>query len=418
MARWSYPYDVSLPWTDLFVLCYYGFMTTRSNTLTVLILGIAFLTLPFIHRQQAYAAVNFRQGDTVVLGADETIDENYFAAGEYVAVNGIVNGDAYLVGGNVLVDGTVNGDVIAAGGTVTVIGDVTGDVRAAGGQITVSGIVGGNITSLGGQISLEESANLSGSLTAAGGNIAVRTVVPRGLQAAAGNVLLDGTVGGNMVFAGGHLRLGPDSGVGGDLTYVSDEQAVIDPTAGIGGTVSRIAPPPRPRFDPEVPRRVATMAFVAWEFVSFVTALVIGYLLTLVAPNFIARVSARLGKGFLASVGTGFILALLMPVLALVLFLSVIGIPLSIMVMVLFGLSFYAAKIMAAVFLGSVILRRTLRHERLSGALVLGLLVYYLLLVIPVIGFLIKGILALGGLGALYLEKRDTLASLHGKRII
>src|SRR5437870_3223111 len=74
------------------------------------------------------SAAEVRPGDRVVVGANETIDD-----------------DLYAFGGTVTVLGRVNGDVIAAGGTITIAGPVAGDVSAAGGTIQVSGDVKGSV---------------------------------------------------------------------------------------------------------------------------------------------------------------------------------------------------------------------------------------------------------------------------------
>jgi hypothetical protein len=67
-------------------------------------------------------AAEVRSGGTVTVGPDE-----------------VVNDDLYAFGTNVLVQGIVGGDVIAAGATVSVTGRVTGSVMAAGNSVTVNG---------------------------------------------------------------------------------------------------------------------------------------------------------------------------------------------------------------------------------------------------------------------------------------
>jgi hypothetical protein len=69
-------------------------------------------------------AADTRQGDVVTVGAGQTI-----------------NDDLYAFGGTVDIQGRINGDVVASGGTVTIHGQgsVTGDLLAAGGTTTVRG---------------------------------------------------------------------------------------------------------------------------------------------------------------------------------------------------------------------------------------------------------------------------------------
>src|SRR5258707_5050876 len=77
----------------------------------LLLLGLLVLALLPAEAQAAEP----RQGDTVVVGPDETI-----------------NDDLYAVGGTITIQGIVNGDVVAAGGTITISGVMNGDVAVGG----------------------------------------------------------------------------------------------------------------------------------------------------------------------------------------------------------------------------------------------------------------------------------------------
>jgi len=89
--------------------------------LLAVVAGMLAIGLP----ASAFAA-EVHSGDTVLVPAGETI-----------------NDDVYAFGNNVIIQGTVNGDVIAAGSTVTINGHVTGNVMAAGNTVTVSAPVDG-----------------------------------------------------------------------------------------------------------------------------------------------------------------------------------------------------------------------------------------------------------------------------------
>src|ERR1700674_5925783 len=74
------------------------------------------------------AAADLRQGSDVTVGCGET-----------------VNDDIYAGGGTISIQGTVNGSVFAGGGTITVSGNVTRDLILGGGNINVTGHVGRRI---------------------------------------------------------------------------------------------------------------------------------------------------------------------------------------------------------------------------------------------------------------------------------
>ena len=61
------------------------------------------------------AAADIRQGNDIVIGANDTVDDDLYAFGNSIAINGTVNGDVVGAGQSLSVDGTVNGNVIFAG---------------------------------------------------------------------------------------------------------------------------------------------------------------------------------------------------------------------------------------------------------------------------------------------------------------
>lgn len=87
-------------------------------------------------------AAEFRGDDVVTVGPNERIDDDLYAFGGSVTVQGTVNGDLVAFGGNIRVTGGVTGDVIAAGGNITLDGQVGGSVRASGGDLTINGRIG------------------------------------------------------------------------------------------------------------------------------------------------------------------------------------------------------------------------------------------------------------------------------------
>ena len=102
---------------------------------------------------------------------------------------------------------------------------------------------------------------------------------------------------------------------------------------------------------------------------------------------------------------------LLVPLVAILFALTIVGIPLSILLLIVGYVVFLAAKYLMAFFIGRRILLPKF-GERRGWALVLGLFLFYLLGFIPIIGNLIKLLLTLFGLGAIVLSYR------HGEIVV
>jgi hypothetical protein len=76
-------------------------------------------------------------------------------------------------GGNVVVLGRVARDVAAYGGSVTIApaGRVDGDISSFGGRVEVAGLVKGDVTSYGGGVTLDGTAYIGGDVQSYGGGI-------------------------------------------------------------------------------------------------------------------------------------------------------------------------------------------------------------------------------------------------------
>ncbi|NIO72166.1 MAG: hypothetical protein GTN71_24855, partial [Anaerolineae bacterium] len=80
----------------------------------------------------AALAFESRSGDTVVIGADEVIEDDLYVGANTFTLDGTIKGDLIVGGSTIEINGTVEGDLIAVGQTVTVRGTVADDVRIAG----------------------------------------------------------------------------------------------------------------------------------------------------------------------------------------------------------------------------------------------------------------------------------------------
>lgn len=137
-----------------------------KKRLIVGFLGFSIFALPLIA-----GAATFMADDSVT--STETVNDNLYVAGGNPVVSGDVNGDLFIAGGNVNVSGNVTGDVGAAGGTVAILGNVDGDVRVFGGSLYIDSEVGGEVISFGGQIIYGPHAKIGKDLIAGGDEIII-----------------------------------------------------------------------------------------------------------------------------------------------------------------------------------------------------------------------------------------------------
>ncbi|MEX2028202.1 MAG: hypothetical protein WD988_01765 [Candidatus Curtissbacteria bacterium] len=356
-------------------------------------------------------AQELTQKEVVTIPIDQTINQDYFATGEKIVISGTINGDAYLFGGTIIVDGVINGDLIAGGGTVKITGSISDNVRIAGGELNVSGNIGKNITAGGGSIHLEDGAKIGGSLVAGGGDVSIFSPLGKGATIGAGNLVVADTIGGNVTAGIGELSLLKDAKINGNLTYWSSKPADIPTGSIVGETTFHQAE------NKQKPKEVMA---INWGFktYSFLVALLIGSLLLRFLPVFTAQTANRITTRPVASLAMGLLILVTVPLIAIMIAITIVGIPISLILIFAYVISLCFAKVFAALAVGTLITKSLDKKLSPYLALIIGLLAYYILSSIPVIGFIAMGLFTLAGLGSLVWTKKEFYNSLRAKKLI
>jgi hypothetical protein len=349
----------------------------------------------------------------VTVPSSQVVNGDYFGFGESVEISGTINGDLYASGGRIVIDGRVNGDVLVAGGRVTLSGTVSQDVRTAGGSVTIAGNIGRNLTVAGGNVEILSSARVDGGLVAAGASVDLSGPIGGAARIAARNLVIANRIGGGVDAAVGTLRVASNAEIRGNLNYLSGREASISEGARIQGKVVRSVPPERPRLFP-----AALFAWLAFVLVNFVSTLILGLLSLRFLPRFHQSVVTTLRERPWASLGIGFIAAVVLPVLCGLLFAIVVGIPLGLILLAAFFILLYWSRIYAIARIGEAILARLRPASSRATAFVLGLVVYYILAIIPFIGWLLVPLVVLFGVGSELIARKQFYSAARNQQLL
>jgi hypothetical protein len=239
-----------------------------------------------------------------------------------------------------------------------------------------------------GSVLVNRGETVPGSVVVGDGDILIRGTVKGDVVAIGGDVTIRGKVGGKVIAVAGVATLGRAARVSGDLVYFH-KKPVRAPGAKVSGKVKRFDGGP-------FKRTFATAALVFWAAFS-VSMLLLGILLLLLAPragDAIAR-TAKNHKGM--AILVGIVAAILLPILAGLLSISIIGTPLGIIL----GLLLLPLFAIAYVTSGFAIGRLIIKGARIL-ALIVGLLILCLLTLVPFLGALVWLLATIFGLGLLF----------------
>jgi cytoskeletal protein CcmA (bactofilin family) len=337
-----------------------------------------------------------RTGERVTVGEDEVINDDLFIAGADIEIEGVVNGDVYAAGQRIEVSGEINGDLIVGGETLIVTGIVRDDIRAAGETLTLEGAtVDDGVMFFGGTLALEEDTEINGSVMFYGGELTSEAHITRSLRAGADTVEIGGEINGNVHAEVNRLEVQDGAVVDGNINYVSEREAVVGEGAVVNGEIERESPS-RGNFG-----RGTEPLFVLFSFLSM---LVTGFVLFIFFARPIQATADIIRTRPLRTLAVGALVMVAFVPAITILFISFVGIPLALIVLGLFIAAAYFSTLFVALTVGRLVIglvradKVTIPNPYLS--LFLGLLIIFILFQVPYLGFLVRLLVMLLGIGA------------------
>lgn len=353
-----------------------------------------------------------------LLPVGQVIDSDYIRTGQTVQVDGDINGDAFLAGGIVTVNGKIGGDLFVLGGKVNINGPVGNSIRVIGGDITINNSVGRNILALCVNCSLTRQSTVTGSLIAGAANLEISAAkIGRGFRFLGSRLFLNSEITNEaFVVADREFLLGPQASISSDLKYTGSSEVVMEPGATVGGHIS-YQPANR---DGTFPRFFGARSLLSsynrikplTDLLGFGVTALIGFLLLGLFPRIFEKTVMAIERQPAASLGWGVVVVLIFPLTVVLFAITIIGIPVSLVLLLLGSLIWVLAQYVTAFFLGRKIMLARF-GERRGWALLLGLFLIYLVGLVPVVGTLIKVILVLFALGAGVLAYRQPVIIEH-----
>lgn len=179
------------------------------------------------------------------LAPGKVVNDDYFAPGRVVIIEGKVAKNLYMAGEEVKSRGPVGGDVLAAGRTVEVAGPVGGDIWVAGQRILLNEETKRGVVVFGEELVLALPAKVGTNLIFFGKSLLAEGLVKGNLRVFADKVTIAGKVDGDVIAQVNEVTVASRARIGGDLLVKGAKAPQVMPGAQIGGKVefTKIAPP-------------------------------------------------------------------------------------------------------------------------------------------------------------------------------
>jgi hypothetical protein len=323
-----------------------------------------------------------------------------WAAGAVVSVRGTVNHELTAAGAEIDVDVTTKGDARLAGAIVSVKGNIGKDLYIAGARLNVDARVGGTLTAGGARLIIGSQSEIGGPLRLAGADVVFAGSSRGAAEIYGDSVEIDGHIAGNLLVRARSVTIGKTAVLEGDTIFETLNDPDIEEGATLKGRQTITLPRPGPRETFSIARALSAVVLFGIG-----AGLILGLILLIAARPIVEQTISQIRQAPFRSLLVGLAVMILVPLIAVVLMATVIGMPIGLLTLLAFPLLLLVAWVVAAFAVADWLFNRSRAERSFGGRLLLllaGLVVITLIGVVPVLGVLVWLLVLLLGLGALW----------------
>lgn len=382
------------------------------------------IAITFILSTQSASALILDAGESVNI--KEKVEGDAYLAGQTVRIQEKIEGDAIIAGSVVDIDAPITQDAIIAGDKITINQEIGDDIRVAGSTVIIKGNVKGDVIVFAETLIIDKDVTISGDIIAFVSKFQLDGIVNGNIKIASVASSITGTVLGDTNIRTADFTL--EGTLAGKTEFVAEQSVTITESAKFGNTVNygyitelnlspNLAEGVVANFDLKLLKPKTTRQDIMNNMFSgmlvfriFSSALVI-LLLAWLAGKFISRATKSLqsSKDFRKAFFYGLALFFIPISIIILLFVSVIGIPVALFVTFLYlSMIFFSQSITSFIIANWLNHKYDLKQGKVQIFLVaLGVyILLYLLQFIPIIGIVIGLLLTYIAFGSLIIEYR------------
>ena len=379
----------------------------RRRLLIVMVIIILFIP------SLVFAGDGLLKFKEVIVDDETKVNEDVLVLSKRLSNKGIVVGDLVGVSRELKNYGTVKGDILGVGLYTSSYGLVKGNVRLFSEKLTIGGEVGKNVSVFCEEFVLDKKGIIDGSVSIIGDTFKIDGTVYGDVRGKVNTLIVNGEVKGNVNVDVEELIFGNEGKIMGSIDYRSDNELSL-PLSNIKGSVNY------KKFIPLGEIREVKNALMFFKtgirIINLSGLLLIGLILIFKFPKVVDSFKFDYGilkENPLKALGIGSLILLIIPLASLILLLTIIGIPLGLILLSLYGIIGYLAKILVAIFVGELLMKNNKRVLQF----IVGILIITILSIIPYLGFIINIIILIIGYFMYYINFKKLKSNLSNEYI-
>ncbi len=326
----------------------------EKNRIFILLLAALLIISAF-----PVSAFETRSGEKIII--DEPIDDDLLVSCDSLTINAPIKSLTFA-GGRLTVNEPIKGNLIAAGGVLDIKALVDGDAIVAGGTIDLNNEITGKILATGGSITINGSAE---NLAACGGMVTIgkNAVIRKDAYLSSSGYQSDGVIKGEL-----KLSEEKESEMSGVSDMINEIEAL----------------------------------FQMFHILMLIGLLILGLILMYLLSGPTAKIAATGSEEILLSVIAGIVIFFGSIILAIIFTVTIIGLPIALFIMLIFGILFLLSSIAAGNAFGKWLFEKIGKADMNKYAIfICGFIILQILVMIPIVGFIIGFLITLFGMGTI-----------------
>jgi|GEM_PF-4633320 len=396
-------------------------MKLPSSIVTCYLFTFIIVLIQYVH---PVVAGDFKKGDVVVIDTPSTKD--LYVSSQKLIIKAPIGGDLYAAAQSISIDNHIDGDLVTVSETIDLQSNLNDDFRAAARIVNINSSIKGDVLLFANEVYIGKGSTIDGDLTVYAGSLFCEGTIKGSVIIKGGTISLSGPIDGLTKVEGGKLTLnsavngkaeitaqrfslGPDARFNNNVRYWKEGGAMkVSPNVHSG----------KFEYDNSLAKQQrkksgsfqSSFLFFIWHSLF---AILMFVLLTYLWPVSFQSSGVFLAKTPLKSLGYGIAYFVVFPITIFLLFLSIIGIPIAVLLFFLYLFSITCGLVITSLALSNYASYKLQRHWSkwmVIGISILIFLVLHLILLIPFIGFLVVTVLtcaAYGGLILKFIDKRQ-----------
>lgn len=356
-------------------------------------------------------AIEFQTADNYLVASNQTTAGELWVQAHTITFAGTANEDCFLLADTVnqavstniqaslRLPGSFQSDLWAAGETVELTGSAARHARlAALKSCTIQGPVGRNLMVFAPTIVFGENARVGGDTLLVGQDVILSGSVSGNSRIIGSKVTLSGQFTGNVSVTANEITVMPGTKIEGNLLYRMNGDLVLDSRVTLGGRMIK-----QEILQTEESKPLG-LPFLMLQLALLSGAIMVGMVFVSLMPGIVALSVHKLTESVWRCLLFGFVTFALVPMVSFFLLFTLVGIPLSLMLILAYTILMYVSKIITGLFAGHLLIRRKtpLPPQYLFPVMALGLLILYVVNMLPFpLGILCWFAATLAGMGAL-----------------